>query len=206
MSRFLLRSGVSTLVLLFSVAAAAEPEIYRWTNADGSISFSDRIHRVPREARSAVQVRPRQELAYLARATEVGSSIHTGRNGRVVVPFQRTGSLIEVSIRLNEEVTAPFYVDTAASSIVIPSSLAASLALGEGPERKHTYADTANGRVLVPVARLASVDLQGALVEDVDCMISDHLEVGLLGASYLRHFRYTVDAASQTLVLEPLSR
>ena len=106
-----------------------------------------------------------------------------------MVPFQQMGSLIKVSVRLNEQVTAPFYLDTAASSVVIPSSVAAALDLEPRSTSKTTYARTANGRVPMSVTKLASVELRGASVKDVDCLISDPLEVGLLGASFLRHFQ-----------------
>jgi clan AA aspartic protease (TIGR02281 family) len=206
MRRFFLRSGLPTLLACLGLAAPATSEVYQWVDENGSISFSDRLHRVPQAARSTLVRRSSEpETAFLAATGGTDRDRPNSRNGVFVVPFERMDALIQVSVRLNEEVTAPFYVDTAASSVVIPAALAARLDLDPDSAAKIRYARTANGRVPMSAARLTSVDLQGAAVEDVSCLISDQLEVGLLGASYLRHFKYTVDNAAQTLVLEPLA-
>jgi clan AA aspartic protease (TIGR02281 family) len=202
MLRFVYRLGIWTLFTCFALSTTAMADVYRWTSDDGSVAFSNLRHRVPRELRSTLVLVPSDlESAYLTAAPEGDSS----GDSELVVPFQQMGSLIEVSVRLNEQVTAPFYLDTAASSVVIPSSVAAALDLEPRSTSKTTYARTANGRVPMSVTKLASVELRGASVKDVDCLISDQLEVGLLGASFLRHFKYTVDSASQTLVFEPLA-
>jgi clan AA aspartic protease (TIGR02281 family) len=202
MLRFAYRLGIWTLVTCFALSTTAMADVYRWTSDDGSLSFSNLRHRAPRELRSTLVLIPSDlESVYLAAATGRDSS----GDSEFVVPFQQMGSLIKVSVRLNEQVTAPFYLDTAASSVVIPTSIAAALDLEPGSISKTIYARTANGRVPMSVTKLASVDLRGASVKNVDCLISDQLEVGLLGASFLRHFKYTVDSASQTVVFEPLS-
>jgi hypothetical protein len=130
MRRFFLRSGLPTLLACLGLAAPATSEVYQWVDENGSISFSDRLHRVPQAARSTLVRRSSEpETAFLAATGGTDRDRPNSRNGVFVVPFERMDALIQVSVRLNEEVTAPFYVDTAASSVVIPAALAARLDL-----------------------------------------------------------------------------
>ena len=50
---------------------------------------------------------------------------------------------------------------------------------------------------------LRSVDLGGAIVENVPASISPSMEIGLLGLSFFNHFTYNVDAAAGVLTLVP---
>jgi len=64
-------------------------------------------------------------------------------------------------------------------------------------------------RVAVPLVRARSVSVGSAAVEDIDVGVFDALpgrpEVdGLLGASFLAHFKFTVDRKNLQLVLEPV--
>ena len=63
-------------------------------------------------------------------------------------------------------------------------------------------------RVSVPLVRARSVSVGNAAVEDLDVGVYDALPGrpdvdGLLGASFLHHFRFTVDRKNLRLILEP---
>jgi hypothetical protein len=64
-------------------------------------------------------------------------------------------------------------------------------------------------RVAVPLVRARSVRVGAAAVEDLDVGVFDALpgrpEVdGLLDASFLAHFKFTVDRKNLQLVLDPM--
>ena len=61
----------------------------------------------------------------------------------------------------------------------------------------------------VPLVRARSVSVGAAAVEDLDVGVFDALpgrpEInGLLGASFLHHFKFTVDRKNLQLLLEPV--
>ena len=106
-------------------------------------------------------------------------------------------------VRLNDRVAAPFYVDTAASHVSIPASVADQLGIDPESTTHTLVTRTANGTVPLAAVKLASVGVGAAQVSDVRGTINPGLDVGLLGASFLNNFTYLVDTASQVLVLRP---
>jgi len=119
----------------------------------------------------------------------------------VRVPVAPAGTGMLVRARLNGSVDAPFLVDTGASDVLIPQSVADRLGIRVGPDTRTKVYSTANGLVEHPVVMLRSVDLGGAVVEDVPASISPSMDVGLLGLSFFNHFDYQVDAANGVLTL-----
>jgi hypothetical protein len=67
------------------------------------------------------------------------------------------------------------------------------------------------GRVVaVPLVRARSLSVGAAAVEDIDVGVFDALPGrpdvdGLLGASFLVHFKFTVDRKNLQLLLEPVA-
>jgi aspartyl protease family protein len=124
-----------------------------------------------------------------------------GREVRVAVARAGTGML--VSVRIDGSVTAPFLVDTGATDVLIPAWLAKRLGIQPGPESRSKTYRTANGVVTQSTVMLRSVDLGGAVVENVPASISPSMEIGLLGLSFFNHFTYHIDAAAGVLTLVP---
>ena len=197
------------LVLLISVPADAE--IYKHVNADGTVVFTDRSDTVPASGRSSWSPAPvqrfsrAQQAQELARHSDAGSgsgisSVREGADG-TRVRFQRRGNLMLVNVRLNDEVTAPFYVDSGCSGISLTAAAAAELGLDAQAARGFMQTQTANGIVRLDRVQLDSVALGRAQVSGVPATINPHLPVGLLGAAFLNHFVYSVDPASSELVL-----
>lgn len=96
-----------------------------------------------------------------------------------------------------------FMVDTGASVIALNESSAASI--GVRPSRSDYTANvsTANGTIKAARTRLASVDVGGIVVRDVEAMIlpDESLSENLLGLSYLAKLR-RFEFAGGKLVLE----
>ncbi len=201
------------LVLLLSPLPAGA-EIYQWTDEQGRSHYTQDLSQVPARQRSQAELRalaPREAdrlQTYRQPASPdpaSGALRASGAAGRraIRVPVARAGTGMIVNVRLNGAVTAPFLVDTGATDVLLPASLAELLGIEVGPEGRTKSYQTANGIVTHTTVMLRSVDLGGASVENVPASISPSLEIGLLGLSFFNHFTYNVDAAAGILTLVP---
>jgi clan AA aspartic protease (TIGR02281 family) len=201
------------LLLALLVATPAGAEIYKHVDANGTVVYTNRSETVPAARRwdpAAVQgfnraeARGRQQLAGRADARLEGRapSVQDHADG-TRVRFQRNGSLMLVDVKLNDEVMAPFYVDSGCSGISLTGDVAAALGLDGQPAHGFQATQTANGTVRLAKVQLDSVALGSARVADVAATINPQLPVGLLGGAFLNHFVYSVDPISGVLILEP---
>lgn len=105
------------------------------------------------------------------------------------------GDAIIVEAMLNRKLTAPLQLDTGASYTVLTKQTAQALGI-PAVERlpKHSF-HTGGGAVLWPVTTLQSVRVGTAEVRDVEIAIDvdGHLRMGLLGMTFLRHFKVIMD-------------
>ena len=166
-----------------------------------------RTTRQPAIERMGQRVRQSQRLQFThPRSAATQSAALESSATEAVVPFLREGSLMKVNVRINEDLVEPFYVDTGASSVVIPERVARALELDIGSSAQRELAMTPGGIVEMKVVQLASLDLNGARVNNLRTLVSNQLEIGLLGGAFLRHFNYSVDSDGGMIVLEPASR
>ncbi len=196
-------------------AGSAGAEIYRWTDAQGRMHFAQSLNQVP------PQYRKQAEEGAKAKPADTGSRVQTysgaasarvpaarakspsGAPGEVHrIRVSRAGTSMLVNVRLNESVTAPFLIDTGASDVLVPHSVAKQLGLDLGPDVRTKRYSTANGIVEHPVVMLRSVRLGGARVQDVPASVSPNMSVGLLGLSFFNHFTYNIDAANGIVTLQ----
>jgi len=201
------------LVLWLCLAPfTAAGEIYQWTDAEGRIHYTQDLNQVPPRHRSQAELRaaaPREagrvQTYSQPAAPDPGSRLQpTNAGGRGYrVPVARAGTGMLVDVRLNGTLTAPFLVDTGATDVLIPASVAQQLGIQPGSETRSKTYQTANGVVTYATVMLRSVDLGGAVVENVPASISPSMAIGLLGLSYFNHFNYNVDAAAGVLTLTP---
>lgn len=192
-------------ILTICLAGPAGAEIYRWADTTGSVHFTGNLADVPPEHRPQALLEPSQlpEIQHYESRPAVAAFSRSAATGEIVVPFEWEGSLMRVNVRLNDRVAVPFYVDTAASHVSIPTSVADQLGIDLESTTQTLLTRTANGTVPLAAVKLASVGLGAAQVSDVRGTINPGLEVGLLGVSFLNNFTYLVDTASQVLVLRP---
>jgi clan AA aspartic protease (TIGR02281 family) len=107
----------------------------------------------------------------------------------------KPGGVITVEASLNRRLTVPLLLDTGADLTVLTKQAAADLRI-LGLNRLPTLQfSTAGGMVHLPITTLRSLRVGTAEVRDVEVAIDvdGHLPVGLLGMSFLRHFKVTVD-------------
>jgi clan AA aspartic protease (TIGR02281 family) len=205
--------GVVLGLVLFG-AQSASAEIFRWVDAQGRVHFTERLDQVPPEhRRDALRrnnvERPDALSTYSgpARGEAAPPRARALRRGETLrIPFSRDGSLMRVSVRLNDAVSAPFYVDTGASGVSLPSHLAERLGIHIGRDTPHVRVATANGVVARPVVVLDAVQVGGARVEGLQATVNPAMQVGLLGGTFFNNFVYRVDAAEGVITLEPNDR
>lgn len=96
-----------------------------------------------------------------------------------------------------------FMVDTGASVVALRESSAAKVGIRPSRSDYNAPVSTANGIVKAARTRLASIDIGGLEVRDVDAMVlpDDVLSENLLGLSYLSRLR-RFEYAGGKLVLE----
>jgi clan AA aspartic protease (TIGR02281 family) len=203
------------LALLLALAPlAAGAEIYQWTDEQGRVHFTQDLTQVPARHRSQAELRAHappdagrlQTYSQPAAPEPAGGGPRlsgTTRGREFRVPVARAGTGMVVNVRLDGSITAPFLVDTGATDVLIPAALAKRLGILAGPDTRTKSYQTANGIVTHAAVMLRSVELGGAVVENVPASISPTMEIGLLGLSFFNHFTYNVDAAAGVLTLVP---
>lgn len=204
------------LCLLCIVASAAWSEIYRWTDAQGREHFAQNLNQVPAKYRREAEDRAHGKGSKGAPSLQIYSnpgsstpaSISAGmatagsQAGKVWrIPVQRAGTSMLVMVKLNNRVTAPFYIDTGASDVLVPQKVADQLGLDTGSGVRTKRYSTANGIIEQKAVMLKSVSLGGATVKNVPASVSDSMSVGLLGLSYFNHFKYKIDTANGVVTL-----
>jgi len=96
-------------------------------------------------------------------------------------------------------------LDTGAAYTLIGWDVA--MALGYTPERhcKSIPIVTANGRIHAPLLNIQKISIQDAVARNVPAVCHDIPDLsvsGLLGLSFLKHFRTVIDYRSLTLQIE----
>jgi len=206
----LLGPGLAWLIFLIALPGAAE--IYRWTDENGRVHFTQDLGQVPGRYRKQAETGAKgssgssRVQTYSGGASAVRRALParaaSGDDGQTYrIQVQRAGTGMLVNVRLNNAVTAPFLLDTGASDVLIPQSVADRLGLQIGPDTRTKRYSTANGMVEHSVVMLRSVSLGKASVENVPASVSPSMGVGLLGLSFFNHFTYNIDAAAGVVTL-----
>jgi len=202
------RTRVAGLVALFcaGLASGAAAELYRWTDPQGREHWTADLSQVPPGKRGEALDRargaaPSRLQTFEVPPTSLTPSSSRRRLGALRIPYEQHGNAIVVQVRLNDRVSAPFYVDTGAADVVVPAALAARAGITVGPDTpRETYA-TANGLVRQPVVTFDAVEIGEARVENVRGSVSESIPVGLLGTSFFNHFTLQIDPNARMLTL-----
>jgi hypothetical protein len=136
----------------------------------------------------------------------IAPSSPTGSSARntIVVPVVMNGSSVIVPVTLNGALRANLALDTGATITVVSRRIARSLALSPLGASK---VGTVGGIVTLPLARLGSLKVGEAEVQDLVVSIHDfspdpRIE-GLLGLDFLKNFHVSLDARRNLLILGP---
>ena len=88
-------------------------------------------------------------------------------------------------------------IDTGATYCMIPWHVAEELGYKPALSREYTPVNTANGQIHVPIISVESMIVLGKKVRKCEMLIHDLPETsrvdGLIGLSFLKHFKLTID-------------
>jgi clan AA aspartic protease (TIGR02281 family) len=199
------------------LSAPVHAEIYQWTDAQGRVHFTEHLDRVPPAQRDAAMRGKRAEssgsLQIIPSASAPASAepetasrapARSASGGRKIqIPFQPYGTLMRVHVRLNDTLDAPFFIDTGASGVSLPASVADRLGIRVTRDTPRAMVYTANGAVSLPRVRLDSIQLGGARVEGLEAMLNPSMDIGLLGGTFFNNYVYSVDHDASVITLEP---
>ncbi|MGI9431946.1 MAG: retropepsin-like aspartic protease family protein [Myxococcota bacterium] len=217
---------LAVLLLLGPGGSRADGPIYRWTDQTGAYHFTSDLREVPASQRSesrdrAQANRPSRLQTYSRSPAGSGAEspestaaaltrphrIRPARAGQTMeIPFQRRDTLMVVDVMLNDQIRAPFLVDTGASGVSIPAAVVSRLGIRIDSDTPRLQVQTASGVVSEPVIRIDAIQLGPARVEGLDALVNSSMDIGLLGGTFFNNFVYEVDAAAQVLKLKPNDR
>jgi len=124
----------------------------------------------------------------------------------IMVPLQRIGSLFVVSLTINHTREARLIVDTGASHTILSRRIALDLGLYADTQATPVTMQTVGGPVRGEVVPIESIQVAEAEVRGTAAAIYDLPDApagveGLLGLSFLGHFRVTIDTVHNQLML-----
>lgn len=127
-----------------------------------------------------------------------------GTPGLTDVPLFGTDNHYIVNVRVNNG-SRPlnFMLDTGSSYTAISAATARRLGVEVPDNGPMTPLQTANGIIEAPVITLSSLNVNGAVVNDIDVTVVKSLGQydGLLGLSFLSHFDFNVNQSTHMLTL-----
>lgn len=200
------RAAFPALLLALAVIGlwpgTAWAQMYRWTDEQGGIHYSQGIYSVPERFRSKAQL-----LAYPERpaAPAETPSAAEGEGSRVTRIRFTPGKPIMVSAKINGEGSAQLMLDTGASVTVINPRVLAGMGIGSR-EALRGSVKGATGTADVLFVPVQSIEVGNArsgplrvAAHDVDLGQGD----GLLGRDFLDQFMVNIDSTAGLVTLSP---
>ena len=185
------RSLGALLVGYVSITSPAiSGEMYRWVDEQGCVHLTD----TPPQSKGALQEFKVYQPSVPGQAPEPNGSPVAGP-GRVKMTPTKPGGTVVIDAMLNRRVTVPMLLDTGADFTVLTKQVARDLRLSSLDHLPTQEFNTAGGSVRFPIATLQSLRVGTAEARDVEVAIDidGHMPMGLLGMTFLHHFKVTVD-------------
>jgi len=150
---------------------------------------------------------PSSEVARDAIAGLAGLASVTAPDGDVLIGMEQGVGVWIVPVVINGAHQGRFLLDTGSSVVVVAPAFAASIPL-TGGDREAVELQTLGGRTRGAAGTVTSLRVGTAELQDLPVVIHDPgpgLD-GILGNTFLSHYRLTVDADRRQLTLRPLAR
>ncbi len=169
---------------------AVAGEIYRWVDEQGRVHLTD----TPPKSKGTLQDFKVYQPSDRGHAPEPKGP-PLSMPGMVKMTPTKPGGTVVVEAMLNRRLTVPMLLDTGADFTVVTKQVARDLRLSSPDHVPKLEFKTAGGAVRFPIATLQSLRVGTAEAHDVDVAIDidGHMPVGLLGMTFLRHFKVIVD-------------
>jgi len=194
MSRWAVLSLLAA-ILLATAANAQVLEMYRWTDDQGVVHYTNGLRDIPE------QFRGNATLIRSAEARPAPPPVD-----KASIKFQRRGDLMVVKATLNGKLPVNFVVDTGASYTTISQATAKHLQINLENSPVVIPLQTANGVIEAPLVSVGSLELGGLGLKDLKVAVHDVFSdpgiAGLLGLNFLSEFRVEIDNKNGVLYLE----
>ena len=151
---------------------------------------------------------PSADIAKAAMAGLAGLAPTTPPERDVLVPLESGLGVWIVPVVINGLHHGRFLLDTGSSVVVVAPTFATAMRLVQRDGVDAVELQTLGGRTRGPASTLASLRVASAELQDLPVVIHDPgpgLD-GILGNTFLNHYRVTVDADRRQLRLQPLVR
>ncbi|QPJ64946.1 MAG: TIGR02281 family clan AA aspartic protease [Candidatus Nitrohelix vancouverensis] len=197
--------GLVTLGLLFGLERA-EADLYSWKDEDGRLHVTDNPSTIPQKYRRQTDgfktFESRPAPSYPEKENDIPSA-----SAMEIDLIPLPGGHFIATVELNRRVSAKLMLDTGASMITLSKRVADQLSLGLYSAPRISFS-TAGGEVAMPLVALDRVQIGGAQAFNVEAAVNPNEmgEVdGLLGMSFLSHFKMELDQVNAKLILKPLA-
>ena len=153
-------------------------------------------------ARIADTMAPARQTAAVVRSTGSATTTTAASFSRTISIDRNRSGHFQTEARVDGSYLE-FMVDTGATVIALRERDAARVGLHPAPSEFNASVSTANGQAKAARARLASIDVGGVRVDDVDALIlpDGALDQNLLGMAFLSRLK-RFEYANGKLVLE----
>jgi predicted aspartyl protease len=200
----MLRAAVPVLALAVAALAGAllpdtaRAQIYRWTDDDGTIHYSQGLETVPQRFRAAAAI-----IGYDRPAPPAAPPAPAAGTGTARIRFT-PGEPIMVTARINGGARADLMLDTGAARTVIHPRVLESVGVSYRDARRGSLRGV-TGEADVLAVTVDTIDVEGAahgplLVVSHDAGFRGD---GLLGRDFLDHFSVLIDNAAGLVTLTP---
>jgi predicted aspartyl protease len=194
---------IGALTVLALPLAPAFAQMFRWTDDQGGIHYTQGVDNVPERFRAKAQMMAFPERAPAPPASPAAAE-STPASASTKIPFT-PGKPIMVSARVNGGGSANLMLDTGASVTVINPRVLASMGIGSAQAlRGSVKGATGSADVLfVPVESIEVGNARSGplrvAAHDVELAQGD----GLLGRDFLDQFTVTIDSTAGTVIIAP---
>lgn len=209
-----MRTFILTCVCLMIAAVSVRAKIYKWTDRNGKVHFSDNKGAVPSEYLEQAQEQSShppaarqstQEIPYSPSRSSSGTQPTTAQH--YLVPLFRIGNAMLVDVVFDGFLKSRLLVDTGATLTVISTASAKQLGL----DLTHAAViplQSVSGFFLAPLTKVKSITVGEVTVRDVEVVVHDIASgggTGLLGMSFMDNFQVTMNTTEEMMILTELS-
>lgn len=158
---------------------------------------------------AAMAPQPKPWVRLVTRVKALGQGDASTVRGVVTVPLRRDERALMLDATLDKRTSVRLMLDTGATYTTISEDLAEKLGYDlEGAQQVRIT--TANGQVMLPRIRLKSISLGGYTATNVDATVmpmpGNVPFSGLLGLSFVKNHRITIDTQASHLMIEPAGK
>ncbi|WP_038250062.1 retropepsin-like aspartic protease family protein [Ghiorsea bivora] len=180
-------------LILFSFPWLSHAEMYKIIDHDGNITYTDLA-----PSMEAKQYKPKGINA-------VDNPNYNMNKLSMVIPYIDKDGAMVVQGSVNG-IAMSFIVDTGATLLAIPPIIAKRAGLYDSTSTMVTT-QTANGEVKVPKVKIKLLSVAKIKLPHVEATIQSistkNNELGLLGMSFFKHYKMTIDHNKKEIQLEP---